>query len=1368
MKKAISLIIISFYFLSAGYSQQTTDLKEVFLNAESYYLFEEFDEALPLYLRLHRAFPDNYNLNFKIGVCYLNNPYEKEKSISYLEKASDNINPKYKDSNFKELGAPLEALFYLGNSYRINNDLDKARAAYTKFKSKLNTEIYDVKLVDEQLAACDVAEKLMKKPVDMDVTILSNQLNTRFADQNPAVSGDETKMVFISKLQFYDAVFYSEKKNGEWTPPRNITPELGVDGDVYPTCLSYDGTLLFVYRNDDFVGNLYSSTLVNGSWTPLVKLNENINTKFWESHASISKDGNTLYFTSNRKGGFGGLDIYTSTKQSNGDWDPPVNLGSTVNSPYNEETPFITEDGRRLFFSSYGHYNMGGYDVFMSALNPDGSWANPVNLGYPVNSTDDDEFFCPVKNGEVAYFPVYKETGYGKFDIYRYKVYNADHPRKYEISGKLDFSGVNAKGKDITISIINKATGDTLAQVNPDDEGNFSFDVPAGEYSMVFDSKKFEKEIQSLDVSPNTPHSGMDLKEQIKLVPLPEKLTQEELNKLLQIEDTVLIVTSGKPIVIPYEAEKGSMVVIKQYLDSVLVKIDTVQVDKRKQTYKFSPQPGLNQIEFTLTDKDGNQVTKKVTVAYSENGDVSQILPQEQINNEVTETTTNATAAKEAPQENVDALINDLSSRADGKLKEALQNLDPQKEGITNTAELFKYLNENAGKLGYSAEDVNRLMVDMISKKDLAEFLVHLKNASEGNLKTAISGLDLAANSINTPLKAVEYLVNNSTSSGFLPEDVVKALAVVGSDRGTDQNLFINKLIHSANEGELKVYLKSLDLNALQPALPQDFALGLYNSTNKNFSKQDVLGALTNLAVSRDASEVLQKLIALADEGALKSFMQGLDLKEEGIYTAEELINHLYANADLKGFTKEEVDQLLQKYLYNQISEIDDLRLKMAALATGNLKDYLEKMDLNNYSFGSREEFIDFLKSEALKNGFTEADVNNILLKLSYSGDLDDIIKRLVSNSDGNLRKTLENLDPAKEGITTFDELIRYLLDNSEKFGYSKEDVYKLLGDYTANSDLELFLSKLIRLADPETKIYLEKLDLKANYINDRADLITFLLKQAAEGAVNQENMIRLLLKATDTKIADILPVLQNRSTGDLNKLLNSGKLPLKDLVTSADLYDFLIAASVKNKAILPSDINKLFSDYLVDHALNQFLGELINHSEGRLKDFLQKINLKESGITGVSGLIQYIIDNAAANGFSEDDVFALIGKVLGREKLVDFIAKLREFAPEGLVRLLDQLDLDKAGINSIEDLMKYLAEHAAEYGYTMEDVWNAILQLVISGEDHSRNEMIAQNKSPEIPLGRGVAYTAGIFAILGIMIFFLVLIKRREKNLKT
>ncbi len=125
--------------------------------------------------------------------------------------------------------------------------------------------------------------------------------------------------------------------------------------------------MLFLYKTDNFDGNIYSSEYVDGTWTPIKKLNKNINTKYYESHASVSANGKKLYFTSNRDGGQGGLDIYLSEKDASGDWGPAINLGSTVNTKYNEDTPFITINDSLLYFSSEGHKGMGGYDIFRSS-----------------------------------------------------------------------------------------------------------------------------------------------------------------------------------------------------------------------------------------------------------------------------------------------------------------------------------------------------------------------------------------------------------------------------------------------------------------------------------------------------------------------------------------------------------------------------------------------------------------------------------------------------------------------------------------------------------------------------------------------------------------------------------------------------------------------------------------------------------------------------------------------------------------------------------------------------------------------------------------------------------------------------------------
>jgi len=239
-------------------------------------------------------------------------------------------------------------------------------------------------------------------------------------------------MAFVTRLPFYDAAFYTHKIDQGWAYPQHITQSLGFDSDVYPVALSYDGTEMILYYDDEYTGNLYYSRYEGDRWLPATKLNEPISTKYWESHASFSKDGQSLYFTSNRKGTIGGLDIYRSQRLADGGWGIPENLGPTINSRYNEETPCISSDGQTLYFSSYGHTNMGGYDVFYSKRKEDGSWSEPVNLGYPINTTDDDLFFQAVNEGKNAYYSIYSPRGMGMHDIYYMSIYSADHPRVHE------------------------------------------------------------------------------------------------------------------------------------------------------------------------------------------------------------------------------------------------------------------------------------------------------------------------------------------------------------------------------------------------------------------------------------------------------------------------------------------------------------------------------------------------------------------------------------------------------------------------------------------------------------------------------------------------------------------------------------------------------------------------------------------------------------------------------------------------------------------------------------------------------------------------------------------------------------------------
>jgi hypothetical protein len=233
---------------------------------------------------------------------------------------------------------------------------------------------------------------------------------------------------------------------------------------------------------------------------PIVKLNSNINTRYWESHASVSHDDQKLYFTSNRGGTHGGLDIYVSTRNSAGDWGVATNLGPVINTPYNEESPFLSKDGKTLFFSSRGHYNMGGYDVFYSKLLDNGAWSEPVNLGYPINTTDDNVFFKPINDGYVAYYSVNRPDGFGKEDIYRIEIFNDNNPRKFLVNGTV----VNSEDDKDAVKISFAKTDDSkiIQQVSSDPTtGRFEVkDLPHGNYNVTFETQDGEKTVRNLNL----------------------------------------------------------------------------------------------------------------------------------------------------------------------------------------------------------------------------------------------------------------------------------------------------------------------------------------------------------------------------------------------------------------------------------------------------------------------------------------------------------------------------------------------------------------------------------------------------------------------------------------------------------------------------------------------------------------------------------------------------------------------------------------------------------------------------------------------------------------------------------------------------
>jgi Tol biopolymer transport system component len=798
MKRSLFIAPALLFVLILSSPAQPADLKDTFLEAESYFLFEEYNEALPLYMRIHRADPGNDNINYKIGVCLLNDPYQKGKSISYLQQASNNINPKYRENSYKETQAPPEVIFYLGNAYLINNQLDKAEEKYNAFMEILDEKIYDRELVEEQIRICQRARKLQTLPVDYDRSNLGDVINSRFADINPVVSGNGQRIVYVSKMQFYDATFFSEKVDGKWQPPRNIIPELGVDGDVYPTCLSWSGNTMIIYRNDNFTGNLYMSQYMDGKWTEMEEL-DGINTKYWESHGSLTKDGNTLYFTSNRKGGYGGLDIYRSERLEDCSWGEPVNLGPVINSRYNEETPFITENGKKLYYSSYGHYNMGGYDIFYSQMNEEGEWGTPINLGYPINTPDDDLFFLPVNNGDNAFLAKYLEDGYGRHDIYYLDIYSENNPRLYMITGVIGTEGRNILEQDsVVIYLVDRDSRDTVFSSKPDlEKYTFTLRAPEGDYDLLFRSPSFNDLVQRIRIDGNTEKEGLKIEEPLQLEPVPyTPLVLRGRDSRIVIEDSVFSAVAGKPFRIRISLEKGSTLLATHLYGNDTIAADTFQYERKKRTYTLTPLEGKNIVALMMEEENGDlsytdlvinavKPGRKTASATDTAAEVIvSLLPLRDSTVFAGGDSLDTAAVKPPPPPpptEAELILEKLIGYAHGELLNYLEDLEPSSVQIITGEQLMDHLTEKVD-VEYAPEQLISALSDMVNDRSLESFINYLEANAPGKLSELIGRIDLEKEQINSIRELVSYLINNAAELGISQAELQRILIEMLAD----------------------------------------------------------------------------------------------------------------------------------------------------------------------------------------------------------------------------------------------------------------------------------------------------------------------------------------------------------------------------------------------------------------------------------------------------------------------------------------------------------------------------------------------------------------------------------------------------------
>ena len=487
-------------------AQKANNDKNTFFDAEYFLISEEYSDALFSYLQLHKNDPDNGNINYRIGLCLLNINGRKTGAIEYLENAADKISKKYTESHFNETAAPPQTLFLLGTAYQINNQLDQAILSFNNYKEYLNIkDVYEIDFVDKQIKSCETAKKYMWEPVKLESRVLDDVVPQRAANFNPVLSADGDMLIFVYSLKFYAAVYMVRKQDNNWTNRVNITSQLMSDGDCYPTSITSDGKTLYLIKKTNYESDIYVSQFDGEMWTPVEKLSKPINSNNVEAHAGISADGNTLYFTSNRKNGLGGLDIYSSRKTANGKWEEPENLGNTINTKYNENTPFILPDGKTLFFSSQGHDGMGGFDTYKSVMQGENSWSVPQNLGYPWNSTDDNVFYYPIENGEkVLYAGIIdkEETRASIKELSLLRTKNIQNS-KVELKGVISFQDNAISNNSVKIDISGpdgRIIDDSLVVMNMQ-TGEFSILVDPGKYTLLAKADNYKSKSEIVEIN---------------------------------------------------------------------------------------------------------------------------------------------------------------------------------------------------------------------------------------------------------------------------------------------------------------------------------------------------------------------------------------------------------------------------------------------------------------------------------------------------------------------------------------------------------------------------------------------------------------------------------------------------------------------------------------------------------------------------------------------------------------------------------------------------------------------------------------------------------------------------------------------------
>lgn len=475
-----------------------------YLDAETFYKAGNYYDALPLYEILLKENPKVMEYQLKIGICHIHLTSSPEKAIEYIEGVY-NSKPKTPD-----------VLYYLGKAYALNYKFNLAIETFNKALTDKKTSSRIKKEIPHLIVQCNNAIKLVQDSLAVEIINLGAPINTPDDEYSPTINADETTLIFtykgaksVGKRQdefnrrevngsFYEDIYVAKKENGIWTEPTTIGDTINSELHEASISLTPDGQKLYVYKDTPkFSGDIFETKKEDGKWGQPEPLD--INSEFWEGHAAVSPNGKTMIFSSERPGTIGYRDLYKAELQENGTWGNVSNLGPTINTPYNDDAPFIHSDGVTFNFSSEGHSSMGGYDIFESKMINDTTFSEPRNIGYPINTTSNDIFFY-VSGAGNAYYASARKGGLGLSDIYIINVKDIISSKPVLlVKGVVKTNGEFAKA-NITVRT---ESGNDLGTYHSDViDGKYQFYVDLNDYYVItYEAEGFPAQVISIDAT---------------------------------------------------------------------------------------------------------------------------------------------------------------------------------------------------------------------------------------------------------------------------------------------------------------------------------------------------------------------------------------------------------------------------------------------------------------------------------------------------------------------------------------------------------------------------------------------------------------------------------------------------------------------------------------------------------------------------------------------------------------------------------------------------------------------------------------------------------------------------------------------------